>query len=158
MTPDEEDVRTLTADACQMVLGLEVLPTPAAPNASGAEVMLGRVVVTGAWHGAVTITCSTAFAQQAAERIFEGQGDASPDDVRDALGELTNIIGGGVKGLMPSPSRLSLPVVSGAAGWHGAEAGGPANGVWFECSGERLVVTVTAGGEPPTPPVEVQRP
>jgi chemotaxis protein CheX len=145
MTPDDEDVRALTADACQLVFGLEARPVAGALAAPGGEYLRGRIVVTGAWEGAVTLACTHAFARRAAERIFEGAGGVtSPEDVRDALGELTNIIGGGVKGLMPSPSRLSLPTVTRAEGWRGGAAAGVARELWFTCSGEHFVVTVAA--------------
>lgn len=151
MTPEDEDVRALMAEACEAVLGLEVLPATGAAAPAG-ECLRGRVVVTGAWQGAVTLACTASFAQRAADHIFDDGGPASPEDVRDAVGELTNIIGGGIKGLMPSPSRLSLPVVTAATGWRDAETQGPEppREVWFACSGEHLVVTVTPASSPPS--------
>jgi chemotaxis protein CheX len=150
MTPESEDVQALMADTCEAVLGLAVHPAAgeAAPS-SGQQYLRGRILVTGAWQGAISFTCTAAFARAAADRIFEGQC-TSPEDVRDAIGELTNIIGGGIKGLMPAPSRLSLPSVSEAAGWHDGKAPTePAREVWFACSGQHFVVTVTAGCELP---------
>lgn len=159
MTPDEEDVRALTADVCQTLLGFDVQPAggeAAAPadaaSSEGGQFLRGRIVVSGAWQGAVSIGCTANFAEQAAGHIFEGADVVSPEDVRDAIGELANIIGGGVKGLMPAPSRLSLPVVSQTDGWRDDAGTGPAREIWFECpSGERFVVTVSAG-EKPGPP------
>jgi chemotaxis protein CheX len=152
MTPDDEDVQALTAETCEAVLGLEVRPTTEAPPPDSA-CLRGRVTVTGAWQGAVTVACTPSFAQAAADRIFEAPGGrASPEEVRDALGELANIIGGGVKSLMPSPSRLSMPVVTEGQGWRDAEPARPVREVWFDCSGEPLVVTVTDGDEPPPLP------
>jgi chemotaxis protein CheX len=158
MTPDEEDVRALTADVCQTLLGFDVQPAggEAAAVAEGSRLLRGRIVVSGAWHGAVSIGCTASFAEEAAVHIFEGADAVSPDDVRDALGELANIIGGGVKGLMPSPSRLSLPVVSHTDGWRDDTGTGPTREIWFECpSGERFVVTVSAA-EKPAPPSQSQ--
>jgi len=40
------------------------------------------------------------------------QDPVEQDDVRDALGEIANVIGGNVKGLLPERSALSLPVVT----------------------------------------------
>ena len=39
-------------------------------------------------------------------------GDLSDDEVSDALGELTNMVGGNIKSLLPAPSQLSLPSVA----------------------------------------------
>jgi chemotaxis protein CheX len=36
----------------------------------------------------------------------------SQADLKDALAELCNIVGGGVKSILPGPSSLSLPKVS----------------------------------------------
>jgi len=53
-----------------------------------------------------------------AERItralldLEEHDDVAADDVGDALGEIANVIGGNVKGLLPDRSVLSLPVVA----------------------------------------------
>lgn len=39
------------------------------------------------------------------------QDAVAPDDLRDALGEVANVIGGNIKGLLPQPGSLTLPVV-----------------------------------------------
>lgn len=44
--------------------------------------------------------------------VLEPQEAVEVDDVRDALGEIANVIGGNVKGLLPEHTALSLPVVS----------------------------------------------
>jgi chemotaxis protein CheX len=40
-------------------------------------------------------------------------GTLSADEVGDALGELTNMVGGNIKSLLPAPSKLSIPSVAG---------------------------------------------
>jgi chemotaxis protein CheX len=48
-------------------------------------------------------------------RVLLAMGPAEPvavEDLRDAFGEIANVIGGNLKGLMPGLSALSLPVVS----------------------------------------------
>jgi len=42
---------------------------------------------------------------------LEPREDVATADVRDALGEIANVIGGNVKGLLPEHPALSLPVV-----------------------------------------------
>jgi chemotaxis protein CheX len=50
----------------------------------------------------------------AAEAMFAAEaGSLSWDEVSDALGELTNMVGGNIKGLLPAPSTLSIPSVAG---------------------------------------------
>lgn len=78
----------------------------------GAHTMVGCVQITGTWCGAVLVQCSPEFAAKAARIIFASEGTGGEDDERDALGELTNMIAGNLKALLPSPSFLALPTVS----------------------------------------------
>ncbi len=56
------------------------------------------------------IEVSTTLAGQLAAQMFELPVDEIDDElVADAIGELVNIIGGNVKALLPTPSRLGLP-------------------------------------------------
>jgi chemotaxis protein CheX len=49
----------------------------------------------------------------AASAMFDRPAEQLGDqDVADALGELTNMIGGNIKSLIPGPSRLSMPAVT----------------------------------------------
>ena len=93
---------------CSSVLGFEALPKP--PGASGRG-MLARMNVAGAWSGSVAVWCDEEFARACATVLFEGEPCGDPE-ARDALGELANIIAGNLKALLPSPSRISLPIVS----------------------------------------------
>jgi chemotaxis protein CheX len=45
-----------------------------------------------------------------------GAEDVAEADIADALGEMANVIGGGVKSLLPGECALSLPHVVAAAG------------------------------------------
>jgi chemotaxis protein CheX len=48
-----------------------------------------------------------------AATMFDTQPEVVTDaEVVDALGELTNMIGGNIKSLLPAPSQLSLPMVA----------------------------------------------
>jgi chemotaxis protein CheX len=83
-----------------------------ADRGSGPSIQ-GQVHIMGAWTGAVVLQCSPAFASQAARRVF-GASDRTPsaDDVRDTIGELTNIIGGNLKSVLSDGEcHLSLPIV-----------------------------------------------
>jgi chemotaxis protein CheX len=85
--------------------------TPAALALDPGDVA-GAVSMSGAWDGRVVVTFSPTAATRAAAALLDiGVDDVSPADVVDAVGELANIIGGGVKSLMPQPTVLSLPVV-----------------------------------------------
>jgi chemotaxis protein CheX len=67
-------------------------------------------------------------------------------EVTDAVGELTNIIGGNIKSLLPGPSRLSMPVVTiSPADAVRMPAAAPVNAVWLTCEGLPLTVGVWPG-------------
>jgi chemotaxis protein CheX len=79
------------------------------------HVELGRgyvssVTVTGEWNGHVVLELTDESAHRAA-RAMVGADDLAPEDVVDAVGELVNMIGGNLKGLVPAPSQLGLPMV-----------------------------------------------
>jgi chemotaxis protein CheX len=60
----------------------------------------------------VLVSCDPGFASLAARIIFEVAGEPSLEEEREALAELTNMIAGNLKTLLPSPSRLALPTVA----------------------------------------------
>ncbi|MGD0811622.1 MAG: chemotaxis protein CheX [Acidimicrobiales bacterium] len=75
--------------------------------------MGAQVNIEGAFAGKVTIRLSPDFASQLAAQLFAmPEGDVDDDLVRDAIGELANIIAGNIKALLPTPSHLGLPAPS----------------------------------------------
>ena len=72
----------------------------------------GIVNIEGAWRGAVVVRCPFALASLVTVAMFQGGDDPTIDEVRDALGELTNMVAGNVKALLPAPSSISLPTVA----------------------------------------------
>jgi chemotaxis protein CheX len=71
------------------------------------------VHITGGWEGSVVVRCSRDLAASITETMFGmDPGEASADEIADAIGEIANMIGGNVKSLVPGPSQLSLPVVA----------------------------------------------
>ena len=110
----ESEIQQLMELIWDQMLKLPVTPLHAVPAAAGARTLSGCVTITGAWRGAVAISCSAAMASQAAVVMF-GHDDASTvtaADQQDALGELVNMLGGNIKALLPEPCQLSLPAVT----------------------------------------------
>ena len=124
-----------------MVLGLELLPSKCDPARTDAFV-LGRVTITGTWHGAVTLGCSPLVARHAAAAMFgKRPNEAEPDEIRDALGELTNMVGGNFKTLLEGDCRLSVPNVMGTVPY-GEVVPPPIDHLWFECAGGVVILSV----------------
>lgn len=133
-----EAVRTVWATT----LGLEVEVVPAPSRASSA--LSGSVRVSGLWRGAVSLDCPPQLASQAAARMFGVDPRETTRDQRlDAIGELTNIIGGNVKAFLPGPSRLSPPkVIEGPDGLPEPNDPEAMTRLDFQCLDESFRVTV----------------
>lgn len=89
----------------------EWLLTPTAPL-NPPEFVTGFVMIEGAFDGAVLLRCPPQLAAALTDLMFETAGAPTPDDVRDAIGEVTNMLAGNVKSVLPHPSHIGLPVVA----------------------------------------------
>ena len=70
------------------------------------------IQITGAWRGAIQVNCYVSLARQFAAIMFSmSEHEVTRQDINDALGELTNMIGGSFNAFLPEPSTLSLPAV-----------------------------------------------
>ena len=149
MLPDDATIREVADLLCETV----IQDVPCHERAAVAPVgpfVVGRVHIHGAWVGTVTLACAGSLARRAAGHLLDlGEAEVTDDDVRDAVGDMTNILGGGVKALLPSPSRLSIPVVSaeGAEAMAALPAGadGAERSLWFSCGGEPMVLRLRPG-------------
>ena len=66
--------------------------------------------------------------------------EVSADEVADAVGELTNMVGGNIKSLLPEPSLLSLPTVSRGAPVRVRVPGGGTRSEVSLISGDEIIV------------------
>jgi chemotaxis protein CheX len=110
-----EQITEIAQEVWESFLSLTLLPHPLGPDAPAitGRHMTGCVAVSGEWTGTVFLACDPELAAAAAEAMFAADpGTLTVDEVSDALGELTNMIGGNIKSLLPAPSRLSVPSVA----------------------------------------------
>ena len=111
MEPSLDDIRTLTQKVCDSVLAMRPLLLAGTPVPAVSEVA-ACVRITGGWHGAVVLSCGRDLAVAITEAMFAmDPGTTSAEELDDAMGEMANMIGGNIKGLLPGPSQLSLPTV-----------------------------------------------
>jgi chemotaxis protein CheX len=74
--------------------------------------MTSVIYLTGDWNGAIILECNPGMACHFAGRILcMDAPECVDDDVRDVLGELSNMIGGNMKSGMSIGIRLSMPSV-----------------------------------------------
>ena len=67
----------------------------------------------GLWNGAVLLECSPAQACSFTQLLLSvDRPTAVNDDVRDALGELANMLAGNLKSVLPRGVSLSVPSIT----------------------------------------------
>lgn len=77
------------------------------------------VQISGPSQVTVVVSCSRALALTVtAAMLGVSAADVESGDVDDAVGEVANMVGGNVKGMIPGPSLLSLPTVAVGAEHH----------------------------------------
>ncbi len=114
-----DDVVEVAENVFSMMLSFPAQSVAAVPSALGSFEVAGMVHITGAWSGTVMLLCDEGFARRAASVMLDVPEEQSTlADIHDAVAELSNIIGGGIKSLLPSPSALSLPTVTQGSDFH----------------------------------------
>lgn len=111
LTLSEEDLCGLTESVWSTTLNLPVQRTEFYRKPfKSQELCSSRNFIAGDWIGSVRIQCPVPLARKVAAAMFGlAPDDTTVVEIRDALGEITNIIAGHVKALAPEPCCLSTP-------------------------------------------------
>jgi CheY-specific phosphatase CheX len=111
MLVNEESLYNIIQDTWTSTLGFQVECRKAAEVSTVGEYTV-CVRITGAWDGEVHMHCPMPLARLIASAIFQvDPSKAGSDEILDALSELTHIVGGNLKALLPKPVTLSLPCI-----------------------------------------------
>jgi len=110
-----DDVVAIAADVWACYLGDADSLGRSMARIGGVSGYVATIGITGTWNGHVILELSSVAAVRAA-RAMVATDDVSSADISDALGELVNMVGGNIKGLVPQPSALGLPLVFHGAG------------------------------------------
>ncbi len=140
-----EDIEQIAAMVMGSIAGVVLEPTDGEIPRDRAA-LTGCVHIDGAWNGAALVECELPLARRMTAVLFgRPEDEVSVDDVRDALGEITNMIGKNIKTLLPAPSRLSLPTVIKNADYAvTVPRTKPAGVVSFRAGAETLVIRILA--------------
>lgn len=123
------------------------MPASAASPPTGvpaADLWTGTISITGGFNGAVSLSCTRAFALRAAQTVFGD--DFANDDAfaQDVLAELTNIMGGNIKCLFSEatakPCAMSIPSISVGTVFHPDAT--LLTQLWAACESELLRVDI----------------
>jgi chemotaxis protein CheX len=109
---DEATVQGIADESWLALVGEEEFLVPV-PEPLPADVVSSWVQVSGPWNGTVVLTVGRETAAELTRALLGEHAPEvlEPEDVQDALGELANVVGGNVKGVLPAPSLLGLPEV-----------------------------------------------
>lgn len=142
--PSTEDLEQIVTDVFESFLGEEIPQLGPKPELDSP--FQASVSITGGWEGHVVLGCTPVMARSAAGALLQiPVGELAEDDVADAIGELANMIGGNIKGLLPGPSSLTLPVVSTGTGGLRHPSSEEALALNLSWQGEPFVVSVLTG-------------
>lgn len=110
----EEEIRQFVTDIWSTFLNMKVAPTeiPFKPKGNG-NTLAGCVQITGEWQGSVTLYAPKEIGKKIAATMY-GLGEAEVVDkqVQDVIGEITNVLAGNIKSILPAPCSISLPCVA----------------------------------------------
>ncbi|MGD9792957.1 MAG: chemotaxis protein CheX [Acidimicrobiia bacterium] len=125
---DVDSLAAMASDIWSAMLGMDLAPGNGAMSKLGeSPTLVSYVQISGDWAGAVTVACPTELAKRFAGAMFAcDPNDLAIDEVKDALGELSNMTGGSIKGMVPGDCQLGIPAV---------------------VEGEHLTVTIPKGHE-----------
>ena len=110
MTATEDDICLIAKSIWETLFAMPLDRVASEPAIAG-PVVTGCITIEGAWDGAVILTCQEELAGSLTTHLF-GERPPAPDDVRDTVGEIVNMVAGNFKALLPDPSRMSLPTVA----------------------------------------------
>jgi chemotaxis protein CheX len=138
-----DDVVRVTQEIWGSMLSLDLISVGSSWSEDEVGVV-GCVQVVGAWEGAIRLDLSPALATKAAAAFTGLQpAEVTPEEIRDAAGELANITAGSIKVLLPAPSHLSLPIAADGTDYKVRIKGSRRLlQAAFDHSGEGLLVTI----------------
>ncbi len=105
-----QQIAEITASVFETMLGLPVRECGASTSEGPGE-LTAAVYYAGSWRGALLVECSTEQAMHWAAVLMSLEPPLSVDDARDGLGELTNVVAGNLKPILPPGIGLSIPSV-----------------------------------------------
>ncbi len=110
-TVDETTLRDTVAFVWSTLYGIEPTCTDATPIGDG---VTASIAIGGSWTATIVVEMRSELALASAAGLFMMEPDEIDDSLlSDAVGEIVNMVGGNVKGLVDDPSStLSLPVVA----------------------------------------------
>jgi chemotaxis protein CheX len=139
-----DDIFAITQNVLETMLQVTVEPSNEQTDMLTENCMTGCIQISGGWKGAVLLQTSEEFASIAASKLLlVNESDVCAEDRQDTLAELTNMVGGNIKSIVPGPSNLSLPSVTSGKDFDIRLVGSSVdNRVHMNCQGQGICVVI----------------
>lgn len=144
----QHEIIEVVRSVWETALGLEIEPAEHMERPAGNRgFWTGFIQIAGAWEGVIVCVSSDPLLRRVAAVMFSvPEAALTTEHLHDTLGELTNMIGGNLKALLPGPSFLCLPaVVEGTDYSVRIPTTTSTAEVAFQCGAQPLLVQVLAG-------------
>jgi chemotaxis protein CheX len=110
--PSQEELAELVEEVWRSFLDDDIVVGLESPDDPERTMMVAWVSITGEWTGHLQVLTTPDGAKGIASSMFQmDAAEISSEEVADAFGEIANMVGGGVKGMVGVHTALSLPQV-----------------------------------------------
>ena len=110
----KEEISQFVTDIWSTFLDMKVTQTnlPFRPKGQG-NTLAGCVQITGEWQGSVTLYAPIEIGRKVAGIMYSlDEKEVEDQQIQDVIGEITNILTGNIKSILPAPCSISLPCVA----------------------------------------------
>lgn len=140
MSIDAQILQQVVSDVCSGMLGLDMVPSDQS-CCDETDALSAVIRISGGWDSLVQVLAPRATARVIASTMFATDVDClSEEEIRDAVGEIVNMVGGNLKGIVEGESSLSLPCVGEASGETPFGSDFTGITVAHRCQGDPLIV------------------
>ncbi len=110
----QAEISQFVTDIWSTFLNMQVSPTDKPFQPEGKDnTLAGCVQITGEWQGTVTLYAPKDLGKKIAASMYAlEESEIDEQMVQDVMGEITNMIAGNIKSLLPTPCSISLPSVA----------------------------------------------
>jgi chemotaxis protein CheX len=148
MTIETLDLNAAVVGVFESMLALPIAVADEFADAeAGSAAVTGVISISGDWNGAVIVTVPNELARQVAAAMFALDADALTEaEIQDAVGELSNMVGGATKTMLGGSSSISLPSVTEGVRYRISIPGArEVANARFESNGSLLTISVVQG-------------
>jgi chemotaxis protein CheX len=110
----EEEISQFVTDIWATFMSAKASPTDEPFKPKGKDnTLAGCVQITGEWQGSVTLYAPKEIGRKVAATMYGlDKTEVEDQQIQDVVGEITNILAGNIKSILPATCSISLPCVA----------------------------------------------